>query len=134
MSIQYKIVDTGGSGNCLFSSLGYFLDKSHEIVRSEIIEKIRKDCKTIRIAGKKLCCLINISERMKVQDYCNRMQLLGVCGGEIELFVASILYNLTIEVYDQNFKLKYTYPSSSKNEKIIRILYSSSHYQVLIEP
>lgn len=127
---KYKIIETGGNGNCLFSSIGYFLNKPHDVVRYEIVRKMRKDCFKMIISGVKLCCLIRISENKSISEYCNVMSLSGCMGGEIELFVASILYNTTIEVYDANFKLQYTYPRNT--DKIARLRYTNMHYTALV--
>ncbi len=127
-----KVIETGGNGNCLFSSIGYFIGKDHEIVRKEIVAFMREKCRELLIGGAKLCCLIKSSEGMKKRRYFERMERLGELGGEIEIFAASKLYNLNIKVYDGELKLRYEYsPGSTEGARIISLRYSSSHYQAI---
>ena len=130
-----KKILNSGNGECLFLSIGYFFNKSGNEVRQEINNKIRSDCSNIIFAGKKLCCVIREAENLSVRDYCTRMSISTTCGGEIELYVASILYNVSIEVYEtvkEKFVLKYRYPAPQSSEKVIRLHYSRNHYEALV--
>ena len=127
-----KRIETGGGGECLFSSLGFFLNKSGKEVRREIVDKIKKDCSRMIIAGMKICCLIRISESIKVEEYCLRMAISTTSGGEIELYTASILYDVKIEVYEKEIILKYIYPNLESTNRIIRLFYTGGHYQALV--
>jgi hypothetical protein len=124
-----QIIETGAQGNCLFSSIGFFLGKPHDIVRSEIVQYMREKCKEILFSGLRLCCAIKAAEGIKKRAYFERMSRLGEQGGEIEIFVASLLYRAHIKVYDQNMKLAYEYKNG---EQEIGLRYSSGHYQAVI--
>ena len=131
-----KIIDCGGMGECLFSSIGYHLKKSGSEVRKEIVNKIRRDCSKIIMAKEKLCCLIRISEQVSIASYCQKMSLSTSSGGEIELFTASILYNKIIEVYQKrgdDFVLNYAYNGNETSKERLRLYYSSGHYQAIID-
>jgi hypothetical protein len=111
-----------GDGNCLFSSLGYILNKTNNVVRKEICDYLKNN-------------IHKFSEYGIDQNYINNMSKNYTYGGYVEISVASILYNYSIIIYNKNgFNVYY-----NKSNKLIFLYhcsydenYDPNHFELLI--
>ena len=116
--------------SCLFRSIGYFLNKNQDEVRSKICDYLDNNGEIIK--G------VNTKDLIKFENknYIQNMRKSNTQGGGIEIQCACNIWNLKIIVVNirdskQKKNIDFFPIDSNKINKIIKITWNGGHYEPL---
>jgi hypothetical protein len=132
-----NIIETGGSGNCLFSSLGRELNVDQLELRKIIANYVLKHSNSeIKGTGDSIKYWISLDGQYKcIHDYARSISRSGEWGSALEISLVSKIFKRRIVVWipverdpKNGIKSIATYEG---NKPTIHLFYSGDHYRVL---
>jgi hypothetical protein len=125
-----QIIETGGHGNCLFTSLSEGLDVNPRFLRQMITDYAARHPDD-ELMQETVNFWVKASEHRCIHSYVREMSRDGVDGTALEIALASKIFNRRIVVWnkkDKDYRVFAEYPGSKPT---IHLLYTSEHYQRL---
>ena len=138
-----RVVPVAGDGNCFFHAIAYGLGTTHVVLR-EMCALFVKECPDHKIQDASVSDWIRWESERDVEQYSKNMRRNGVWGGAIEISCLCHMLNLVIEVYTQytsrrfkriaHFRYDNVHPMhKEKQPKLIKICYTGSHFDALVD-
>ena len=134
MRDSVDIIDVNNDGNCFYRVMSYFLhnnENQHSIIRKEIYDKASENQKN---NPQKIEILENNS--LSKTQYINKMKEDGFYAGDLEISIASKIFNINIATYRPASSTTLSFINYFSNDEnynrdlLILIYINNNHYKI----
>eukprot|EP00953_Heterococcus_sp_UTEX-ZZ885_P018486 10323-Heterococcus_DN1.PRE.1 len=114
--------------SCLFQAIGRCIGLPHERVRRDIVDYMQSHADT-EIEDLKLKSYIEFAEDVPFEQYVSEMRKSSTWGGEIEMSIACLIYDLNIVVFFRDVKMRI----GEKRNTTIYLHYTGNHFEAILK-